>query len=92
VIPLTTATSWLLLIALGALGVTFAVLLARHLEAVDDRRSMERWKATGDVCDRFNRLLDAAAFDPDPTFHGTPYGFSERPYDVELEPWEDTDD
>jgi hypothetical protein len=46
VIPLTAATSWLLLIALGALGVTFAVLLARHLEAVDDRRSIAEWQRT----------------------------------------------
>lgn len=45
-IPLTAATSWLLLIALGALGVTFAVLLARHLEAVDDRRSIAEWHKT----------------------------------------------
>jgi hypothetical protein len=45
-IPLTAATSWLLLAALCALGVTFAVLLARHLEAVDDRRSMTEWHKT----------------------------------------------
>jgi hypothetical protein len=45
-IPLTALTSWLLLVALGALGVTFAVLLARHLEAVDDRRSMTEWRKT----------------------------------------------
>jgi hypothetical protein len=45
-IPLTALTSWLLLAALCALGVTFAVLLARHLEAVDDRRSMTEWQRT----------------------------------------------
>jgi nitrate reductase gamma subunit len=46
VIPLTVVTSWLLLLALCALGVTFAVLLARHLEAVDDRRTMTEWQRT----------------------------------------------